>query len=156
MVSSYGYSLAHAVQHGMDLQQKVITFYDINCQYSKNIKWQLEANNFISLPRGIWIQPSIGLWHVHGHKAECFTRYAPNFISSVGHINGEIMETLWSSLNIIFPTAQGMATPHRQELLDFQMNDNNFLKMVWMHEWYHNSLQIFGEVCRQHIAQPSP
>ncbi|KAL4065053.1 hypothetical protein J3A83DRAFT_4375548 [Scleroderma citrinum] len=26
----------------------------------------------------------------------------------------------------------GMATPHQQELLDFQMNDSNFLKMVWM------------------------
>jgi len=150
------YALVHAVQHGMDLQQKVITFYDINCQYSKNLKQWLEANNFISLPCGLWIQPSIGLWHVHGHKAECFTRYAPNFISGAGHVDGEIMETLWSSLNIISPSAWGMATPHRQELLDFQMNDNNFLKMVQMHEWYHNILQILGEVCRQHIAQPSP
>jgi len=58
------------------------------------------------------------------------------------------METLWSSLNIISPSARGMATPHRQELLDFQMNDNNFLKMVWMREWYHNILQILGEVCQ--------
>jgi hypothetical protein len=150
------YALAHAVQHGMDLQQKVITFYDINCQYSKNLKRRLEANNFISLPPGLWIQPSIGLWHVHGHKAECFTRYAPNFISGVGRVDGEIMETLWSSLNIISPSARGMATPHRQELLDFQMNDNNFLKMVRMREWYHNILQILGEVCQRHIAQPSP
>jgi len=94
--------------------------------------------------------------HVHGHKAECFTRYAPNFISGVGCVNGEIMETLWSSLNIISPSAHGMATPHRQELLDFQMNDNNFLKMVRMREWYHNILQILGEVCQRHIAQPSP
>ena len=126
------YALAHAVQYGMDPQQRVITFYNINFQYSKNLKRQLKANNFISLPPGLYIQPSIGLWHVHGHKAECFTRYAPHFISSVGRVNGEIMETFWSSLNIISPSAWGMATPHRQELLDFQMNDNNFLKMVWM------------------------
>jgi len=58
------YALVHAMQHGMDPQQKVITFYDINCQYNKNLKRWLEANNFISLPRGLWIQPSIGLWHV--------------------------------------------------------------------------------------------
>ncbi|KAL4066035.1 hypothetical protein J3A83DRAFT_4190317 [Scleroderma citrinum] len=45
------------------------------------------------------------------------------------HVDGEIMETLWSSLNIISPLAQGMATSHWQEFLDFQMNDNNFLKM---------------------------
>ena len=91
------YALVHAMQHGMDPQQKVITFYDINCQYSKNLKCWLEANNFISLPHGLWIQPSIGLWHVHGHKAECFTRYAPNFISGAGCVDGEIMETLWLS-----------------------------------------------------------
>jgi len=84
---------------------------------------------------------------LHGHKAECFTKYAPNFISGAGHVDGEIMETLWSSHNIILPSARGMAMPHRQELLDFQMNDNNFLKMVQMCEWYHNILQILGEVC---------
>ncbi|KAI6149895.1 hypothetical protein BKA82DRAFT_4354000 [Pisolithus tinctorius] len=42
------------------------------------------------------------------------------------------METLWSSLNIISPSTRGMATPHWQEVLDFQMNDSNFLKMVRM------------------------
>ena len=31
------YALVHAVQHGMDPQQHVITFYDINCQYNKNL-----------------------------------------------------------------------------------------------------------------------
>ncbi|KAI6000355.1 hypothetical protein F5J12DRAFT_784372 [Pisolithus orientalis] len=30
-------------------------------------------------------------------------------------VDGEIMETLWSSLNIISPSARGMATPHQQE-----------------------------------------
>ncbi|KAL4075203.1 hypothetical protein V8B97DRAFT_2022219 [Scleroderma yunnanense] len=69
------------------------------------------------------VQPSIGIWHVHGHKTECFSWCG---------LGGEIMETLWSSLNIISPSARGMATPHQQELLDFQMNDSNFLKMVWM------------------------
>ncbi|KAI6028907.1 hypothetical protein F5J12DRAFT_780418 [Pisolithus orientalis] len=74
------------------------------------------------------IQPSIGLWHVHGHQTECFARYAPNFILGAGQVDSEIMETLWSSLNIISPSAQGMATAHCQELLDFQMNDTSALK----------------------------
>ncbi|KIO12125.1 hypothetical protein M404DRAFT_41553, partial [Pisolithus tinctorius Marx 270] len=26
----------------------------------------------------------------------------------------------------------GMTSPHRQELLDFQMNDSNFMKMIWI------------------------
>ena len=74
------YALVHAVRHGTDPRQPVITFYDINCQYSKHMTRRLKANNFISLPDGLQIQPSIGLWHVHGHKAECFSWYALNFI----------------------------------------------------------------------------
>ncbi|KAI5983608.1 hypothetical protein F5J12DRAFT_787810 [Pisolithus orientalis] len=96
--------------------------------YSKNLAHQLEENRYLSLPSRLQIQPSIGLWHVHGHQTECFARYAPNFIPGAGWVDGEIMETLWSSLNIISPSAQGMATAHHQELLDFQMNDTSALK----------------------------
>ncbi|KAI5997776.1 hypothetical protein F5J12DRAFT_785008 [Pisolithus orientalis] len=49
------------------------------------------------------------------YSKECFARYAPNFIVGAGQVDGEIMETLWSSLNIISPSARGMATPHQQE-----------------------------------------
>ncbi|KAI6147871.1 hypothetical protein BKA82DRAFT_4014997 [Pisolithus tinctorius] len=112
----------------LDPQQPVITFYDINCQYSKNLACQLEENRYLSLLSRLQIQPSIGLWNVHGHQTECFTRYAPNFILGASWVDSEIMETLWSSLNIISPSAQGMATAHCQELLDFQMNDTSALK----------------------------
>ncbi|KAI5988638.1 hypothetical protein F5J12DRAFT_907686 [Pisolithus orientalis] len=105
------YALVHAMHHGLDPMQLVITFYDINCQYSKNLACWLEENRYLSLPSRLQIQPSIGLWHVHGHQTECFTRYAPNFILGASQ-------------------AQGMATAHCQELLDFQMNDSNFLKMI--------------------------
>ncbi|KAG2133687.1 uncharacterized protein EDB93DRAFT_1254780 [Suillus bovinus] len=50
----------------------------------------------------------------------------------IGRIDGEIMETLWARLNLISPTAWGMSSPHRQECLDFQMNDSNFCKMIHM------------------------
>ncbi|KAI5986018.1 hypothetical protein EDC04DRAFT_2534868, partial [Pisolithus marmoratus] len=73
--------------------------YDINCQYSQNLGCQIATNPFLSILQGIKIQPGIGIWHVHGHKTECFTRYAPNFIPSSGNVDGEIMETLWSTLN---------------------------------------------------------
>ncbi|KAI6140527.1 hypothetical protein BKA82DRAFT_4363373 [Pisolithus tinctorius] len=126
------YALVHAMHHGLDPRQLVITFYDINCQYSKNLACRLEENRYLSLPSRLQIQPSIGLWHVHGHQTECFARYAPNFIPGASRVDGEIMETLWSSLNIVSPSARGMVTAHRQELLDFQMNDSNFLKMIRM------------------------
>ncbi|KAG2075563.1 hypothetical protein BDR04DRAFT_1114738 [Suillus decipiens] len=53
-------------------------------------------------------------------------------MSGIGQINGEIMETLWPHLNLISPAAQGMSSPHRQECLDYQMNDSNFCKMICM------------------------
>ncbi|KAI6006254.1 hypothetical protein F5J12DRAFT_783027 [Pisolithus orientalis] len=109
------YVLVHAIRHGTVPGQQVIHFYDINCQYSKGLEQQLHANAYISMPDGMQICPGIGLWHVHGHHTECFPQYAPNFIVGAGWVDGEIMETLWSSLNIISPSARGMATPHRQE-----------------------------------------
>ncbi|KIN97109.1 hypothetical protein M404DRAFT_161382 [Pisolithus tinctorius Marx 270] len=142
------YALVNAMHHELDPRQPVITFYDINCQYSKNLACWLEENRYLSLPSGLRIQPSIGLWHVHGHQTECFARYAPNFIPGAGRVDGEIMETLWSSLNIISPSAWGMATAHRQELLDFQMNDSNFLKMIRMS----SALKQKFKVAKQSLA----
>ena len=129
------YALVHAIQHASSPKQKVVTFYDINCQYSQNLVHRIQSNNFISLLDGLQILPGIRIWHVHGHKSECFPQYAPKFIPGAGRVDGEIMETLWSLLNIISPSARGMATPHWQELLDFQMSDSKFLKMIWMREW---------------------
>jgi hypothetical protein len=52
------------------------------------------------------------------------------------------METLWAPLNIISPSARGMGTPHRKEVLDYQMNDCNFMKMIRMSEWHPSFLLI--------------
>ena len=128
------YALVHSLQHKVDPAQQVIHFYDVNCQYNKNLLRRIANNQFISLPPDLKIVPGIGIWHVHGHQTQCFARYAPNFIPGAGNVDGEIMETLWSSLNIISPSTRGMVTPHRQEMLDFQMNDSNFVKMIRMHE----------------------
>ncbi|KAF8124485.1 hypothetical protein EV363DRAFT_1070990, partial [Boletus edulis] len=59
-------------------------------------------------------------------------RYAPLYIPGSGWVDGEIIETLWSILNVISKWARGMSSPYRQELLDFQMNDSNFMKMIRM------------------------
>ncbi|KAI6015769.1 hypothetical protein BKA83DRAFT_4129225 [Pisolithus microcarpus] len=49
-----------------------------------------------------------------------------------GWVDGEIIETLWSTLNIVSASTRGMTSPHCQKLLDFQMNDSNFMKMIRM------------------------
>ncbi|KAG2057442.1 hypothetical protein BDR06DRAFT_980855 [Suillus hirtellus] len=112
------------VPHSMvDFQKdgisQAIMFYDINCQYNKFLKDRITSSMYLSIPIGMDIISGIGLWHVHGHQDSCYV-----------WIDREIMETLWASLNIISPSARGMGTPHRKEVLDYQMNDSNFMKMI--------------------------
>jgi hypothetical protein len=126
------YSFTNTLKYNMGTIPQVISFYDINCTYMKKLRAQVEPNEFIQIPEKIWIIPGIGIWHVHGHWAECFARHAPLFIPDVGWVDGEIIETLWSILNIVSGLAPGMSAPHRQELLDFQMNDSNCMKMIHM------------------------
>ena len=111
---------------------KVISFYDINCTYMKYFHQHIHNNPLLSIPSDLGIIPGISIWHVHGHQPECFPRYALLFIPGSSWVDGEIIETLWSALNIVSISAWGMTTPHRQEFLDFQMNDSNFMKMVQM------------------------
>ncbi|KIL56276.1 hypothetical protein M378DRAFT_40062, partial [Amanita muscaria Koide BX008] len=51
------------------------------------------------LPTSLAVDRAIGLFHVHAHKDECFFRYATSFIPGAGVVAGEILESLWSSLN---------------------------------------------------------
>ncbi|KAG2111729.1 uncharacterized protein F5147DRAFT_651355 [Suillus discolor] len=57
-------------------------------------------------------------------------RFSLNFITGAGHIDGEILETLWVPFNKISPTARSMTLSHRQEVLDDHMRDSNWKKLV--------------------------
>ncbi|KIK72577.1 hypothetical protein PAXRUDRAFT_180413, partial [Paxillus rubicundulus Ve08.2h10] len=103
-------------------------------KYMKNFQRRISSNSYLSIPTGISLMPSIGLWHVHGHWNDFFAQYSPGFIQGVGRVEGEIIETLWAILNVISSSARGMSALHRQELLDFQMNDSNFQKTIQMGE----------------------
>ena len=129
------YSLAKALNYNMAGIRNVVTFYDINCTYMKKLRARVANNAYIQIQPEVEIILGIGIWHVHGHQAECYSQYAPLFISGVGWIDGEVLETLWSLLNIVSRSTQGMTSSHWQELLDFQMNDSNFMKMIRMSQW---------------------
>ncbi|KAG1839432.1 hypothetical protein F4604DRAFT_1940841 [Suillus subluteus] len=126
------YALCNALSYNTDGLSQAFTFYDVNCQYYKHLQQRVDESLHLTIPSGMEIVPGISLWHVHGHHDKCFVRYASNFIPGAARIDSEIMETLWVPLNIISPSAQGMSTPHRQECLDYQMNDCNFMKMIQM------------------------
>ncbi|KAI6146326.1 hypothetical protein BKA82DRAFT_4330418 [Pisolithus tinctorius] len=103
-----------------------------NPHYVDYLKATPHIAELIDIPSSLWIIPGIGIWHVHGHKKECYAQYAPLFIKGAGWVDGEIIEMLWSVLNMAFTSACGMTSPHHQELLDFQMNDSNFMKIIWI------------------------
>ncbi|KAI6106029.1 hypothetical protein EV401DRAFT_1797429, partial [Pisolithus croceorrhizus] len=126
------YSLCNALSYNMNGIQNVICFYDINCTYMKNLQKQVDKTMLLEISPSLRIMAGIGMWHVHGHKKECYARYSPLFIKGSGWVDGEIIETLWSTLNIVSTSTRGMTLLHRQELLDFQMNDSNFMKMIQM------------------------
>ncbi|KAG1793247.1 uncharacterized protein HD556DRAFT_1432294 [Suillus plorans] len=132
MKMNMDYALCNSLAHNTNGIGRALTFYNVNCQYNRHLIAQVENSTNLSIPSRIVITLGIGLWHVHGHQDKCFVWYASNFIPGAGRIDGEIMETLWATLNIISPAARGMSTPHRQECLNYQMNDCNFMKMIRM------------------------
>jgi hypothetical protein len=110
----------------VSLEQGVLLIYDIACQYFKYLRDRIGHR----LPAGLLMEAGIGLFHVHAHKDECFFRYAPSFIPGASVVAGEILESLWSSLNAISPTARMATLVHRAEMLDDHACDSNHKKSL--------------------------
>jgi len=70
----------------------------------------------------------IGLFHVHGHKEECFYRFAPCFISGTGIVTGEACEPLWAKLNLIMTATQTATLALCAKVLDDHASDLNHKK----------------------------
>ena len=108
--------------------QGVMLFYDIICQFIIYLLWRIGDR----LPPGLQIDRAIGLFHIHGHKEECFFRYAPSFVPFCGVVAGEILESLWANMNTITPAARTATLAHRAEIIDDHASDSNFKKTISM------------------------
>lgn len=117
-------------------EQGVLLIYDIACQYFVHLQDRIGSR----LPFGLDVDAAIGLFHVHAHKDQCFFRYATSFIPGAAIVAGEILESLWSSLNAISPTARTATLAHRAEMLDDHASDSNHKKTVG----------IISTLCRNH------
>ena len=73
---------------------------------------------------------AIRKFHLADHVDSCFSKWTLNFMKGAGHIDGEIMETLWSGMNKVSGAARSMSKAHRQETLDDYMRDANWKKTV--------------------------
>lgn len=108
--------------------QRALLIYDIMCQYFIHL-WDRIGH---LLPADMEIDRAIGMFHVHGHKEECFYRYAPSFIPHAGIVSGEILESLWSNMNAITPAMRTASLAHRAELIDDHASDSNQKKLLGM------------------------
>ncbi|KAH6892653.1 hypothetical protein BKA70DRAFT_1376230 [Coprinopsis sp. MPI-PUGE-AT-0042] len=104
--------------------------YDINCQYSVNLRQRFRTTETLNLPDDLVIAYGIGQFHVHGHQEKCFARYSPSFIDGIGKTAGEMLEPLWSTLNPAGKPTQTMTLAHRYEVLDAHIADNNWKKLI--------------------------
>jgi hypothetical protein len=108
--------------------QTVVFIYDIVCQYIVYI-WERIGH---LLPPNLIIDAAIGLFHVHAHKEQCFFQFAPTFIPGTGIVAGEILESLWSTLNSISPMARTATLANRAETIDDHATDSNHKKTIGM------------------------
>jgi hypothetical protein len=96
----------------VDPDQGLLLIYEIICQYIIHFFDRIG----IHLPEGLQVDAAISLFHVHAHKDDCFFRFAPIFIPGTGVVPREILESLWSSLNSISPSACTATLGHRADI----------------------------------------
>ncbi|KAG2114595.1 uncharacterized protein F5147DRAFT_769903 [Suillus discolor] len=124
------YSICNALKYPSEDIDSALIIYDVACQWSIHFDERVNQSYHLSLPPSIKILPAIGKFHLSAHKLLCFPRFSLDFIKGAGHIDGEILETLWAPFNKISPTARSMTLSHRQEVLDDHMRDSNWKKLV--------------------------
>lgn len=110
---------------------EALLIYDVMCQYCVHFHKRIEdVEYYLQLDPGMKVFGAIGKFHLADHVDGCFSKFSLNFMKGAGHIDGEIMETLWSGMNKVSGAARSMSKAHRQETLDDYMRDANWKKTV--------------------------
>ena len=111
-------------------KQGLLAIYDVACQWSKHLQKRVSDSRFLSMPDFDELLIAIGKFHLGGHVQECFPKFSLNFISGVGQIDGEILETLWAQIDKVAGITRAMTKSHQQEVLNDNMLDSNWKKWV--------------------------
>jgi hypothetical protein len=131
------YSICQALSYNsMGLTEALIE-YDVACQWGLHFASRVESSTHLYLPPDLqrWI-PAVGKFHLAAHVVDCFHQYSLNFVAGAGQQDGEILETLWSSLNKAAGSIRAMTKAHRQEMLDDLMRDSNWKKLTKISMWW--------------------
>ena len=130
------YSVCNALKFNSNGLREGLVIYDVMCQYSVHLNDRIQkASDYLLLDPEMKLLGAIGKFHLADHVDSCFAKWTLNFMKGAGHIDGEIMETLWSGMNKISGAARSMSKAHRQETLDDYMRDANWKKTVGIGEF---------------------
>ena len=110
------YSICQAISYNSNDIRRALITYDVACQWCKNFLAMVDKSLSLFLPDDLEVVPAVGKFHLSAHKASCFSRFSLMFLKGAGHIDGEILETLWASFNEISPLARSITLAHHQEL----------------------------------------
>jgi len=125
------YSVCNGLNYHSAGLRELLLIYDVNCQYLVHFDERLEGvSEYLSRDMDMKLFGAIGKFHLADHVDSCFSKWTLNFMKGAGHIDGEIMETLWSGMNKVSGAARSMSKAHRQETLDDYMRDSNWKKTV--------------------------
>ena len=118
--------------------------YDIMCQYSVYFRDHIRmVSDYLSVEPEMKFLGAVGKFHLANHVDSCFAKWTLNFMQGAGHMDGEILETLWSGMNKISGAARSMSKAQRQETLDDYMREK---KTVGISEFFssHDGLAYFA------------
>ena len=131
------YSVCNALNFNSDGLKEALIIYDIMCQYLVHFEERIgEIPTYLQLDSSMNILGAVGKFHLADHVDSCFSKWTLNFMKGVGHIDREVMETLWSGMNKVSGAARSMTKAHRQETLDDYMRDANWKKTVGIGEFF--------------------
>ncbi|KZV60085.1 hypothetical protein PENSPDRAFT_541778, partial [Peniophora sp. CONT] len=114
-----------------NVSNRFVLGYDIVCQYLIHLLLRFQHFDHLEWPHFIHERTGIvGVWHIFAHVPECFGRFASLYGWGIGIIDGEILETLWSLLNLITESCRNMSLANREETISFFIADMNFKKLI--------------------------
>jgi Kyakuja-Dileera-Zisupton transposase len=133
------YSVCNALNFNMDGLQESLVIYDIMCQYSVYFKdYICMVSDYLSVDSEMKLLDAVGKFHLADHVDSCFAKWTLNFMQGAVHIDGEILETLWSGINKVSGAARSMSKAHQQKTLDDCMRDANWKKTVGISVFQHS------------------
>lgn len=117
--------------------KKVLTTYDIMCQWVKNLLSRIEnAPPELRFNFNIKdLEFAIPKFHLLAHGQPCNIPYSLNYKKGVGRVDGEGVERCWSNLNGVAPSTRQMGPGSRKDTIEDHAGHHNWRKTVNLGEY---------------------